>query len=176
MKVILTSKIKTLGEVGDIKEVASGYGRNYLIPKNLAIVYSEYNYRSFGERRKLLEENSALSKSRAEEIRTKIDEKELTMTANAGENDKLYGSVNSKNIADFINSLIDESYLTKNNIFLQRPIKTLGKFTVTLSLHPDVSFEKELSIVRGESKTMEFTKSSDTRELSAKEKNQEENS
>jgi large subunit ribosomal protein L9 len=148
MKIILTSKIKTLGDIGDVKTVASGYGRNYLIPRNLAIVYSEYNYRSFEERRRLIEESNTSGKAGAERIKAKIEELELTMVVSAGENNKLYGSVNSRNIVNFINNLVDEKCLERNNIFLQRPIKTLGKFTVTFNLHPEVSFEKELEITR----------------------------
>ncbi|MDR2077696.1 MAG: 50S ribosomal protein L9 [Rickettsiales bacterium] len=155
MKVILTSKIKTLGNIGDVKVVADGYGRNYLIPKKMAIAYSEYNYKFFEEKRKLIEDNNAIGKSRAEEIKAKIDEINLIMIANAGENNKLYGSVSSRNIANFVNDLMGAEYLTKNNIFLQKPIKTLGKFTVGFNLHPDIYFEKEIILTRGETEAVE---------------------
>ncbi|MDR2778206.1 MAG: 50S ribosomal protein L9 [Rickettsiales bacterium] len=151
MKIILTAKIKTLGDVGDIRVVADGYGRNYLIPQKLAIVYSDYNYRFFEERRRLLAESDTQDRARAEEVRTKIEERnDLTMALNAGENNRLYGSVTPRNIADFLNGLLGGKYLERNNLSLQRPIKTLGKFTIAFHLHPDVHFERELSIVRGD--------------------------
>ncbi|MDR1495211.1 MAG: 50S ribosomal protein L9 [Rickettsiales bacterium] len=149
MKVILTSRIKTLGNVGDIKTVADGYGRNYLVPRKLAIVYSESNYRLFEDKRKLVEVENLINFRKAEELREKIEKEDLVMVANAGENDRLYGSVNATTIANFVNDLVcGERYLSKGNLSTKKPIRTLGKFMVEFNLHPDISFQKELTIVR----------------------------
>ncbi|MDR2777676.1 MAG: 50S ribosomal protein L9 [Rickettsiales bacterium] len=157
MKVILTSRIKTLGNVGDVKTVADGYGRNYLIPKKLAIIYSEPNYRFFEDKRKLVEVENLINLKKAEEIRGRIEKEELLIVASAGENDKLYGSINATTIANFVNQLIGEKYLSKGNLSTQKPIRTLGKFNIEFNFHPDVSFVKELTVVRVKEKEGEST-------------------
>jgi large subunit ribosomal protein L9 len=81
-------------------------------------------------------------------VRGKIEKEELVLVASAGENDRLYGSVNATTLANFVNGLIGEKYLSRGNLSLSKPIRTLGKFTVEFNLHPDVSFQRELSVVR----------------------------
>jgi large subunit ribosomal protein L9 len=148
MKVILTSKVKTLGNVGDIKVVADGYGRNYLLSKKLAIIYSESNYKFFEERKKFIEVENIINLRKAEEIREIIEKKEFLMVASAGENDRLYGSINATTIANFVNQLIGEKCLRKSNLSIQKPIKTLGEFDIEFNLHPEVSFARKLTVVR----------------------------
>jgi large subunit ribosomal protein L9 len=148
MKVILTSRIKTLGNTGDVRVVADGYGRNYLIPRKLAIIYSESNYRIFEEKRKLVEVENLINKKKAEEVKEKIEAQDLIIIASAGENDKLYGSINTVKIANFINQLIGEKFLTKSSVYTQKPIRTLGKFTIEFNLHPEISFAKDLIVSR----------------------------
>ncbi|MDR3078491.1 MAG: 50S ribosomal protein L9 [Rickettsiales bacterium] len=155
MKVILTSRIKTLGNIGDVKTVADGYGRNYLIPKKLAIVYSEFNYRFFEDRRKFVEVENLINFRKAEEVRERIEKEDLVIVANAGENDKLYGSVNGTTIANLINDLIGEKYLSRSSVSTKKPIRMLGKFMVDFNLHPEVSFQRELTIVRVKEKAGE---------------------
>jgi large subunit ribosomal protein L9 len=148
MKVILISRIKKLGEIGDIKEVADGYGKNYLLPKKLAIIYSEKNYKIFGEQRDILKQEDEKNKAVALSNKTKIEAKELIIIENAGDNDKLYGSINSVRIANFVNNLINSKDIKKNDVVISIPIKYLGVFEISFVLHPDVVFSKNIVIAR----------------------------
>lgn len=149
MKVILKSRIRTLGEVGDIKIVADGYGKNYLLPRRLAIIYSEENYKVFEEQKKMMEIEDLANKKAAEELRNKIEKMDLVILEGAGDNDRLYGSVSTSKLARVINDFVGEKKLiSRGNIIIKEPIKTLGKFQVLFDLHSDVSFEKDVIVAR----------------------------
>ena len=182
MKVILTSRIKTLGNIGDIKVVADGYGRNYLLPRKLALIYSEKNYKTFEEKKKFIEQEDQNKKANALEIKNKLSNKEIILIENAGDNDRLYGSISANKIANFVNDLIKEKLIDKNNIFIKEPIKTLGKFTIVFDLHPEISLEKDVIVARSKEeaekiKKGEFVRKDDKKSVKAEEtvvtKNQE---
>lgn len=159
MKVILTSKIKNLGEIGDIRTVADGYGKNYLLPKNLAIIYSESNYKVFEEKKKLIEIENVAKKQKAEEIKTKLEKKDIVLIEGAGDNDRLYGSVSATKLANFVNNMIKEpKAIGRGDIFIKEPIKTLGKFTVVFNLHSDVSLEKDVIVARSKEEAEKIKK------------------
>lgn len=159
MKVILISKIKTLGNIGDIKVVADGYGRNYLLPKKLAIIYTERNYKSFEEQKKAIEAANQENKNKAEELMNKIKEKDLVLIESAGDNDRLYGSISAAKLSNFVNTLLKQKKaITKNDIVIKDPIRTLGKFTITFDLHPEVSFEKDIIIARSKEEAEKIKK------------------
>jgi large subunit ribosomal protein L9 len=148
MKLILISRVKTLGGIGDVCTVADGYGKNFLLPKKLAVIYSPKNVKSLEEKKKLLEATNLLNRKKAEEIKARLEGQELVMGVNAGENGNLYGSLNALKIANFANQLLEEKYLDKTSVFLQEPIKMLGKFMVEFRLHADVILTKELAVIR----------------------------
>ncbi len=159
MKVILTSKIRNLGEIGDIKMVADGYGKNYLLPKKLAIIYSEANYKVFEEKKKLIEIENVAKKQKAEEIKTKLEKKDIVLIEGAGDNDRLYGSVSATKLANFVNNMIKEpKAIGRGEIFIKEPIKTLGKFTVAFNLHSDVSLEKDVIVARSKEEAEKIKK------------------
>lgn len=159
MKVILTSKIRNLGEIGDIKMVADGYGKNYLLPKKLAIIYSEANYKVFEEKKKLIEIENIAKKQKAEEIKTKLEKKDIVLIEGAGDNDRLYGSVSATKLANFVNNMIKEpKAIGRGDIFIKEPIKTLGKFTVAFNLHSDVSLEKDVIVARSKEEAEKIKK------------------
>lgn len=159
MKVILTSKIRNLGEIGDIKMVADGYGKNYLLPKKLAIIYSEANYKVFEEKKKLIEIENIAKKQKAEEIKTKLEKKDIVLIEGAGDNDRLYGSVSATKLANFVNNMIKEpKAIGRGDIFIKEPIKTLGKFTVVFNLHSDVSLEKDVIVARSKEEAEKIKK------------------
>ena len=175
MKVILTSKIKTLGNVGDIKIVADGYGKNYLLPNKYAIIYSEKNYKAFEEKKKQIEEEDRKNRELAESIKSKIENKEILLIESAGDNDRLYGSISSLKIANFVNDLLKEKVLKKTNIIIKEPIKTLGKFSIVFDLHPEISLEKDIIVARSKEeaekiKKGEFVKKEDKKEQQIEEK------
>lgn len=158
MKVILTSRIKTLGNIGDIKVVADGYGKNYLLPNKLAIIYSEKNYKVFEEKKKQIEEEDRKNKELAESLKAKIESKEIVLIESAGDNDRLYGSVTSLKIANFVNNLIKEKSLKKTNVIIKEPIKTLGKFSVVFDLHPEISLTKDVIVARSKEEAEKIKK------------------
>ena len=158
MKVILTSRIKTLGNIGDVKVVADGYGRNYLLPKKLALIYSEKNYKAFEERRKAIEEEDAKRKATALDVMRKLENKELILIESAGDNDRLYGSISSTKLANFVNTLLKNKVVDKNSIYIKEPIKTLGKFTITFDLHPEVSLDKDIIVARSKEEAEKIKK------------------
>ncbi|MBR2141435.1 MAG: 50S ribosomal protein L9 [Rickettsiales bacterium] len=158
MKVILTSRIKTLGNIGDVKVVADGYGRNYLLPKKLALIYSEKNYKAFEERRKAIEEEDAKRKATALDVMSKLENKELILIESAGDNDRLYGSISSTKLANFVNTLLKNKVVDKNSIYIKEPIKTLGKFTITFDLHPEVSLDKDIIVARSKEEAEKIKK------------------
>lgn len=159
MKVILTSKIRNLGEIGDIKMVADGYGKNYLLPKKLAIIYSEANYKVFEEKKKLIEIENIAKKQKAEEIKTKLEKKDIVLIEGAGDNDRLYGSVSATKLANFVNNMIKEpKAIGRGDIFIKEPIKTLGKFVVVFNLHSDVSLEKDVIVARSKEEAEKIKK------------------
>jgi large subunit ribosomal protein L9 len=148
MKVILKAKIKKLGEAGDIKDVADGYGKNYLLPKKLAMIYSATNYEFFEKQKEEIKKASEESKERALKNKEKIMAKDIIILENAGDNDKLYGSVNSVRIAPLVNKLIASKDVQKNDISIPVPIKYLGQFEIIFDLHPEVTFSKEIIVAR----------------------------
>jgi large subunit ribosomal protein L9 len=158
MKVILVSRIKKLGEIGDIKEVADGYGKNYLLPKKLAIIYSEKNYKIFGEQRDILKQEDEKNKAIALSNKAKIEAKEIIIIENAGDNDKLYGSINSVRIANFVNNLINSKDIKKNDVVIPTPIKYLGVFEINFALHPDVVFGKSIIVARSKEEAEKMKK------------------
>ena len=147
MKVILLSKIKKLGEMGDVVFVADGYGKNYLLPKELGIPFSEKNFEIFKARKETIEKEDIANKEKAFEIQKKLEVKDIVIIENAGDNDKLYGSISTVRLAKIMSDLIGEE-LKKSDVVINTAIKTLGQFSVIVDLHPEVQFSKGIFVVR----------------------------
>jgi large subunit ribosomal protein L9 len=160
MKVILTSRIKALGNIGEIRTVSDGYGRNYLLPKRLALIYSEKNYKIFEEEKRAIEERDRENKEKAIVVRDKIERQDIILIENAGDNDRLYGSMTVTKLTNFIGKLIgEEKSLKRNNILIREPIKTLGQFKIVFDLHPDVLLEKNIIVARSKEEAEKIRKS-----------------
>ncbi len=158
MKVILKSKIKKLGNIGDIVDVKDGYGRNMLIPNGLAIFYTDKNYEVFKVKKAEIEKQNQENKTKAEELKNKINSKDLILIENAGDDGKLYGSITTVKLAQAINSLFNIKDLTKNNVYLKEAIKNIGKYDIIVELHPEVSFDKEVIIARSKEEAAKIKK------------------
>ena len=156
MKVILTSKVRHLGEIGDVKVVANGYGKNYLLPKKMVIPYSEENYKFFENKKAELEKNNEEKYQLALKNKEKIEKLEVVVLENAGDSDKLYGSVTPLRLANLINNLLKISDIDKSNVIIKTPIKELGIHTITLELHNDVIFNKEIIISRSREEAKKY--------------------
>lgn len=158
MKVILKSKIKKLGNIGDVVEVKDGYARNMLIPNDLALFYTEKNYEFFKTKKSEIEKENQENKSKAEQLKDLIISKEIIILENAGDDGKLYGSINGIKVANFINSLLKIDSVKKSNIFLKDGIKNIGQYAIVLELHPEVSFEKNIIVCRTKEEAIKIKK------------------
>jgi large subunit ribosomal protein L9 len=137
VKVILMQEIINLGFEGDIVDVAKGFARNYLIPKGIAMEASEQNIKRMETKRKKIEVKKVEAREEAEKIKERMAEVEITISQKVGEEDKLYGSVTSMDIA----SHLEEQGITidRRKIVLDKPIKTLGEYEVPVKLYPGVT-------------------------------------
>ena len=146
MKVILTGDIKKVGLTGDIIQVKPGYARNFLFPKKLARPATEANRKIIEEIKKKKEHALAKEKKAAEGLREKLLLVSCTIAVEAGDDDKLFGSVTAQDIAlAFEQEAIS---IDKRKIVLGEPIKKLGVYNVTVKLHPEVSGEVKVWVVK----------------------------
>jgi len=147
MEVILKKTFSKLGTEGDIVNVADGYARNYLIPTQIAVRSTERNRRMLEHEKKVLASLADKTRDAAEELARRMAEVTCTLKRRAGENDRLFGSVTS---ADIIAALVIELSVKigRRDVQLQETIKDLGIFTVPIQLHPDVTSDLKVVVVR----------------------------
>ena len=144
MKIILRQDMDTLGLEGDIVDVANGYARNYLIPKGFALEANTQNVKLLETQRKKIEIKRLKAKEEAEKIKEKLGDVMVTISQKAGEEDKLYGSVTSSEIADL---LTEKGFdIDRRKIVLDEPIKTIGTFEVAVKLHKQVTGKVKLVV------------------------------
>jgi len=136
VKIILKDDVKNLGSYGDELEVANGYGRNYLIPKGLALQATEQNKSIIFQKKKTIMAKLEKDKAEAESVVNKLLAENICFKRKVGEQDKLFGSVTSQDVAEFLNSKGFD--IDKRKILLDDPIKKLGSFPVSIKIHPDV--------------------------------------
>ncbi len=143
MKVVLQKDIPNLGDAGDIKEVAEGYARNFLLPKNLVLPATANSQKSLEHQKKLIRIKKEKRKKVSEKISEALSALELKFTVQVGEDDRLFGSVTSMDIAKKLQELGHE--VDKRKINLETPIKKLGEFTVPVKL--DEGLTAELKVI-----------------------------
>ena len=137
MEVLLKDDVAKLGSRGDVVKVAEGYGRNYLLPRKLAIQANDSNKAVIVQMKAAAVRRSAKEKAQAEELAKQFEGVSLSFTRKSGENDQLFGSVTSGDLAD---ALTKKSFnVDRRKIQLHEPLKTLGEFTVPVKLHKDVT-------------------------------------
>jgi large subunit ribosomal protein L9 len=136
MKVILKEDVNNLGEMGKVVEVKDGYGRNYLIPRNLAVEANPKNISHFEHQKKIIEVKVKKVRKSAEDIAEQLSRITVTLEARAGEEEKLFGSITTKDIAEAISQQGVE--VDKRKILLDEPIKRLGSYEVPIKIHQDV--------------------------------------
>jgi len=145
MKVILTEYVASLGTVGDEVDVARGYARNYLVPKKKAILATAKNRTLFERQREQFEAELAIEQTKAEEIAETIRGAVVTLSGKVHEEDKLYGSVSTRDIAEQLSA--QGFNVDKRMIMLSEPIKTLGSYIVPIRLHGDITSEITVKVV-----------------------------
>ena len=126
-----------LGLEGDIVEVANGYARNYLIPKNIALEASNQNIKLMEGKRKKIELKRLKAKEDAEKVRERMDGTVVTISQKAGEEEKHYGSVTTMDIAAELEKM--GITIDRRKISLEKPIKSLGEFEVPIKIYPEVT-------------------------------------
>lgn len=145
MEVILREHVDNLGRRGDIVRVTPGYARNYLLPRKLALAVTDNNKRQIEREKKLAEARDLEEKSAAESIAARIAAVEVEIARRVGENDALYGSVTSQDIAQ---ALKDKGFdIDKRKIALADPLKALGETTVPVKIHRDVTAQVRVKVV-----------------------------
>lgn len=145
MKVILTQDMDSLGLAGEIVEVARGYARNYLIPKKFGLEATEDNIKRTETQRKNIEIKRIKLKEDAQKIRERLAEVVITIAQKAGEEDKLYGSVTTMDIADELEK--QGITIDRRKIILDKPLKSLGEFSVPIKLHHQVTASIKVKVV-----------------------------
>ena len=146
MEIILLQKINKLGNMGDTVEVKPGFGRNYLIPTGKALRATKENKDFFeNTKAKLLEENNEAIK-KAEKIRAEVESLKLVIVRSASDTGILYGSVTTRDIENLIAE--NGVKVSRKQIALERPIKELGIFDMSVILHPEVESKIKLKVVR----------------------------
>ena len=149
MEVILLEKVENLGGLGDKVTVKPGYGRNFLIPSGKATAATTENVAAFEARRAELEKAAAEALAAAEERRDKLQGMSVTITSNAGDEGKLFGSIGNTDIADAVTAA--GVPLEKREVRLpEGPIRTIGEFEIDLHLHTDVNASVNVVVVAGE--------------------------
>ena len=144
MKIILTENIEALGQIGDIVSVKKGYARNYLFPKGYAQLATDKNIKSTEKLVELREKKDAIARANLEALAKRLDKLTLKFELQAGEDDKLFGSVTSTMIADEIES---EGYkVDKKEIHLDEPIKHLGNHFVEIHLAHELSAKVKIKV------------------------------
>jgi large subunit ribosomal protein L9 len=146
MEVILREDVEKLGTRGQLVKVTSGYARNYLLPKRLAVAASESNKKIIEQERQAHLRKEAKVVAEATDLGKMMADLSVTISQKAGENDQLFGSVTSKDIAE---ALEKQGYtIERRKIALEEPIKTLGEFKVPLRLHREVTTELTVHVVK----------------------------
>jgi len=137
MEVILKEDVMKLGSRGDVVKVAEGYGRNFLLPRKLAIEATSGNKKVVEQMRAAAVRRSAKEKAQAEELSKQFDGLSVSFERRSGENDQLFGSVTSSDIAE---ALEKKGFsLDRRKIQIHEPLKTVGEFTIPVKLHKDVT-------------------------------------
>ncbi|OGU14321.1 MAG: 50S ribosomal protein L9 [Geobacteraceae bacterium GWC2_53_11] len=144
MKVILNENIETLGNIGDIVKVAPGYARNYLLPKKLAVLATDNNAKALEhtKRQMAYKKNKALEA--AKNLGAKLEALAITLTHKAGEEGKLFGSVTNMEIAAFLKA--NSFDIDRKSIVLADAIKSVGEYSATVKLHPEVTATLKVTV------------------------------
>jgi large subunit ribosomal protein L9 len=148
MEVILREDIERLGNRGQVVRVADGYARNFLLPKRLAVAATDANRKIVEQERQAHLRREAKQKSEAEDLSKLLTGVTVTIAQKAGENDQLFGSVTSKDVAD---ALAQKNFtIDRRKVLMDEPIKQLGEFKVPVRLHRDVTAEVTVNVVKEE--------------------------
>jgi len=146
VKVILLKDVDSLGQAGEIVQVADGFARNALIPQHNALIATDVNVAHYESRRRLHDAAADREQRGAAELAQTLEKTSITAQVKVGEGDRLFGSVTAQNIADLLKEKGHD--IDRRKVDLDEPIRSLGVYTVTLHLHPEVTAMVKLWIVK----------------------------
>lgn len=146
MKIILLEDIATLGRRGEVRDVADGYARNYLLPQKLALTATAPNLKNLHSIKARQDSQAAKNLAQAQEQAQVIESLHLAVSRQASDEDRLFGSVGRNDIAAFLaQNRVD---IERRRIGLDEPIKALGEFSVPIRLHPEVTAQLKVTVTR----------------------------
>jgi large subunit ribosomal protein L9 len=146
MQVILLERIEKLGQMGDVVAVKDGFARNFLVPQGKALRATKDNLAAFEQRRVQLEAANLQRKEDATAAASKVDRRSVTILRQAGETGQLYGSVNTRDIAEAFTAA--GVTIERRQVRLDSPLKALGIHAVRVALHPEVVVQVSVNIAR----------------------------
>ena len=146
MDIILLERVAKLGQIGDTVSVKNGYARNFLLPQKKALRATKANMAVFEAQRKDIEANNLKAKSEAEAVAAKMTDVSVVLIRQAGESGQLFGSVSARDISA---ALEEAGYkISKNQVILNRSLKTLGLYDITVRLHAEVDITVVINVAR----------------------------
>ena len=146
MEVILLERVEKLGGIGDVVTVKNGFARNFLLPNKKALRANEANKKVFEANRAKIEADNAERRTDAEKASKDVDGKTVQLIRQASNTGQLYGSVSARDIVEALEA--DGAKVTKSQIVLNRPIKSIGVHEVRVALHPEVAVTVKINVAR----------------------------
>ncbi|ACG71366.1 ribosomal protein L9 [Anaeromyxobacter sp. K] len=144
MKLILREDVENLGKGGDLVDVKPGYGRNFLLPRGLAVTANPKNVKELEHQKAVAAAKAAKLKASAQAVAKRLSETPVTLKRKVGEQDKLYGSVTALDVAEALAARGVQ--LDRRSIVLDEPIKTVGEFEVPVKLHSEVAGKVKVTV------------------------------
>ncbi|WP_232677190.1 50S ribosomal protein L9 [Nocardioides sp. R-C-SC26] len=146
MKLILTQEVDGLGSPGDVVEVKDGYGRNYLVPRGVAVRWTRGGQKQVDSIKASRTKKAVRDQAHADQIKAKLESAPVDLKVRAGAEGRLFGSVTVTDIADALGEVAGES-IDKRSVVVANPIKSLGVHAVSVKLHDDVSVAVSLNVI-----------------------------
>jgi large subunit ribosomal protein L9 len=146
MKIILLDDVAKVGRRGDVRDVSDGFARNFLIPKKLALTATPGNLKGLDHIKRQQEAKAGRIKGDAEALRDRIEALVYEERRQASEEGKLFGSVTAQDVVDFLGR--SQVTIERRRVHLDEPIKALGESTVTIRVHPEVTAQLRVTVVR----------------------------
>lgn len=146
MEVILLERVEKLGAIGDVVKVKDGFARNYLLPRKKALRANEANRKVFEANRARIEEENAHRRSDAEKSAKGVDGKTVQLIRQASNTGQLYGSVSARDVVEALEGV--GAKVSKSQVVLDRPIKSIGMHDVKVALHPEVAVTVKVNVAR----------------------------
>jgi large subunit ribosomal protein L9 len=146
MQIVLLEDVPTLGKAGDTVKVSDGYGRNYLIPRKKAILATDKNIKNLEHQKRQIQQQMGNRKKDAESMAEQIEKLSCTFAKTVGESGKLFGSVTSMEIENYLKE--NGFDVDRKKILMEEPIKNLGMFTIQIKIHPEVTANLKVWVVQ----------------------------